>query len=53
MVSPPGTEEAFNKYLELDPTGPFADASKQMLASMGATIETSYGKKKAAAPPKK
>ncbi len=51
MVAPPGTEEAFNKYLELEPTGQYADASKQMLASMGATIETSYGKKKAA--PKK
>ncbi len=46
MVAPPGTEEAFNKYLELEPTGPYADASKQMLATMGATIETSYGKKK-------
>lgn len=53
MVAPPGTEEAFNKYLELEPTGQYADATKQMLASMGATIETSYGKKRATAPPKK
>jgi tetratricopeptide (TPR) repeat protein len=46
MVAPPGTAEAFNKYLELQPTGPFADPAKQMLASMGATVETSFGKSK-------
>ncbi|HLH09886.1 MAG TPA: carboxypeptidase regulatory-like domain-containing protein [Terriglobales bacterium] len=48
MEAPPGTEEAFNKYLELAPTGQFADPAKQMLASMGATVETSYGKSKSA-----
>ncbi len=46
MEAPPGTEEAFNKYLELAPTGPFADPAKQMLASMGATVETTFGKGK-------
>ncbi len=49
MNAPAGTEEAFNKYLALDPNGKFADPAKQMLASMGATVETSYkktGKKK-------
>ena len=46
MEAPPGTQEAFNKYLELAPTGPFADPAKQMLASMGATVETSFGKGK-------
>jgi tetratricopeptide (TPR) repeat protein len=46
MVAPPGTAEAFNKYLELQPTGPFADPAKQMLASIGASVETSFGKKK-------
>jgi tetratricopeptide (TPR) repeat protein len=46
MVAPDGTAEAFNKYLELQPTGPFADPAKQMLASIGASIETTYGKKK-------
>jgi len=51
MVAPPGTAEAFNKYLELAPTGPYADVAKQMLASIGAAVETGYGKKKA--PPKK
>jgi tetratricopeptide (TPR) repeat protein len=46
MVAPQGTADAFNKYLELQPTGPFAEPAKQMLASIGASIETSYGKKK-------
>ncbi len=50
-VAPPGTVEAFQKYLELQPTGPYADVAKQMLATIGAPVETSYGKKKAA--PKK
>jgi tetratricopeptide (TPR) repeat protein len=49
MVAPPGTAEAFQKYLELAPTGPNADVAKQMLASIGAPVETGFGKKKAAA----
>lgn len=46
MVAPPGTAEAFQKYLELQPTGQYADAAKQMLASIGASVETGFGKKK-------
>lgn len=46
MVAPPGTAEAFQKYLELQPTGPHAEEAKAMLQGLGATIETSYGKKK-------
>jgi tetratricopeptide (TPR) repeat protein len=49
MEAPDGTAEAFNKYLELDPTGQFADPAKQMLASIGADVQTSFGKPKAAA----
>jgi tetratricopeptide (TPR) repeat protein len=44
MVAPEGTAEAFNKYLELQPTGQFAEPAKQMLASIGAPVETSFGK---------
>lgn len=51
MVAPDGTAEAFNKYLELAPTGKYADPAKQMLASIGASVETTYGKAKTA--PKK
>jgi tetratricopeptide (TPR) repeat protein len=47
MVAPPGTAEAFNKYLELQPNGKYADPAKQMLATIGAPVATSYGKGKA------
>ena len=46
MTAPPGTAEAFDKYLELQPQGTYADAAKQMLASIGASVETSFGKSK-------
>jgi tetratricopeptide (TPR) repeat protein len=46
MVAPPGTADAFQKYLELQPTGTYADAAKQMLTSIGSSVETSFGKKK-------
>ncbi len=46
MVAPPGTADAFQKYLELQPTGTYADAAKQMLTSIGASVETSFGNKK-------
>jgi hypothetical protein len=46
MEAPAGTAEAFNKYLELQPTGQFAEPAKQMLASIGADVETSFGKQK-------
>jgi tetratricopeptide (TPR) repeat protein len=38
----PGTVEAFQKYLELAPTGQFADSAKGMLASMDAKVDTAY-----------
>jgi len=47
MVAPDGTAEAFQKYLELAPTGNYAEPAKQMLTSIGATVETQFGKKKA------
>jgi tetratricopeptide (TPR) repeat protein len=47
MVAPDGTAEAFQKYLELAPSGNYAEPAKQMLASIGATVETGFGKKKA------
>jgi len=51
IVAPAGTTEAFQKYLELKPDGPFAQPSKDMLASMGSTVQTNFkaaptGKKK-------
>ncbi len=49
VIPAPGTEAALNKYLELQPTGTFAEGAKSMLQYIGSSIETSYGKKKAAA----
>jgi tetratricopeptide (TPR) repeat protein len=46
MVAPDGTAEAFQKYLELQPEGKLAQPAKDMLASIGASVETGYGKKK-------
>jgi tetratricopeptide (TPR) repeat protein len=46
MIAPPGTAEAFQKYLELQPNGPHAEEAKAMLTSLGSTVETSYGNKK-------
>ena len=46
MDAPPGTAESFQKYLELQPTGTYADAAKQMLAQIGGSVETSFGNKK-------
>jgi tetratricopeptide (TPR) repeat protein len=47
MVAAPGTAEAFQKYLELQPTGGHSEEAKAMLASIGAPVETGFNKKKA------
>ncbi|HZP22407.1 MAG TPA: tetratricopeptide repeat protein [Terriglobales bacterium] len=46
MVAPEGTAEAFQKYLELQPTGKYAEIAKQMLAALGAPVQTNFGKPK-------
>lgn len=43
MVPAPGTAEALNKYIELAPTGRYAQAAKDLLASIGAPVQTSFG----------
>lgn len=47
-IVPPGTAEAFQKYLEIAPTGPHAEEAKQLLTALGEQIQTTYkgGKKK-------
>jgi len=50
-IAPPGTAEAFQKYLEVAPNGPNAQSAKDLLASIGSSVETSFGTKKK--PPKK
>ncbi|MGQ9635510.1 MAG: tetratricopeptide repeat protein [Bryobacteraceae bacterium] len=39
---PPGTREAFQAYLELEPNGQFAQSAKEMLASFDQAIQTEY-----------
>ena len=43
MTAPEGTAEALNKYLELAPEGPYAAATKELLGSIGASVQTSFG----------
>lgn len=47
-VAAPGTVEAFNKYLELQPDGKYAQNAKDMITALGGTVATSFsaGKKK-------
>jgi tetratricopeptide (TPR) repeat protein len=49
----PGTVEAFQKYLELQPNGQWAAASKEMLTSLGGSIETKFTDPNAPATKKK
>jgi tetratricopeptide (TPR) repeat protein len=42
FVTPPGCLEAYQKYLELAPTGPHADDVKGVLAGMGETVQSVY-----------
>ena len=42
MVAPPGTADAFQKYLSLKPDGANAEPAKAMLESMGSTVQTTF-----------
>ncbi|HET6215711.1 MAG TPA: tetratricopeptide repeat protein [Acidobacteriaceae bacterium] len=42
IVAPPGTADAYNKYLELAPNGPMAPEAKSILAEIGAKVNTKY-----------
>lgn len=46
VLAPPGTLEAFQKYLELAPTGPNAEAAKAQIQMIQGTVDTSFSKKK-------
>jgi hypothetical protein len=49
----PGTIEAFQKYLELQPNGQWAAQSKEMLTTLGGSIETKFTDPNAKPTPKK
>lgn len=50
VTPPPGTKEAFAKYVELKPDGPFAESAKGMLSSLEGTVSTEYKNPSAPAP---
>ncbi|MGA7410944.1 MAG: carboxypeptidase regulatory-like domain-containing protein [Bryobacteraceae bacterium] len=53
-IDPPhGTADEFQKYLQLKPDGPFAQQSKDMLATLGETVQTNYSNPAAPAKKKK
>ncbi len=52
MVPVPGTVEAFQTYLQLKPDGTYAQSAKEMLATLGSTVDSTY-KNPNAPPPKK
>lgn len=45
-IPAPGTVEAFQKYLQLAPDGPNAQNAKDLLTSLGSSVQTSFGTKK-------
>ncbi len=53
VIPPDGTLQAFQKYIELKPTGPFADSAKGMIQMMESTLSTSYQNPDAKKSPKK
>lgn len=42
FVAPPGTIEAFQKYLDLDPNGKEAQQCKDMISQLGGSVQTNY-----------
>ncbi|HEX4133417.1 MAG TPA: carboxypeptidase regulatory-like domain-containing protein [Bryobacteraceae bacterium] len=42
IVPAPGTIESLQKYLELKPDGSFAASAKELIASLGGSVSTSY-----------
>ncbi len=46
MVPAPGTVESLGKYLELAPEGKYAQSARDLLASLGASVQSTYGDEK-------
>ncbi len=42
VIPPDGTIQAFQKYLELEPNGPYAEQAKGMLQTLTGTVQTTY-----------
>ncbi len=50
MVAPDGTIEALQKYVQLKPDGPNAQAAKDLIAALGSTVSVNYKDPNAPAP---
>jgi len=46
VVAPPGTVEAFETYLKLQPNGPNAPTAQAILQTLKGGVETQFKKKK-------
>jgi tetratricopeptide (TPR) repeat protein len=42
IIAPPGTSEAYHKYLDLAPNGPMAPEAQSILAEIGEKVNTKY-----------
>lgn len=42
VIAPPGMKDALDKYLQLQPNGPNAEAAKSLLAMIGSSVQTTY-----------
>ncbi len=42
VVPAPGTVEAYQKYLDLEPSGPYAASAQAMVQSLSTTLETTF-----------
>jgi hypothetical protein len=45
MVLPPGCADAYAKYLQLDPSGPYSADAKSILGAAGIPVPAASGKK--------
>jgi tetratricopeptide (TPR) repeat protein len=53
VIPAPGTVEAFQKYIELQPNGNFAPVAKDMIATLSGNVETKFKADKEKPSPKK
>ena len=53
IIAPPGAVEALQKYLELKADGPQAASAREMIAQLGATVQTSFSDPNKKEAPKK
>jgi tetratricopeptide (TPR) repeat protein len=42
VIAPPGMKEALDKYLQLEPNGPNAEAAKSLLVMIGSSVQTTF-----------